>query len=107
METVNDEKEKDKEYMTPIDEIKSLRRQIRQLKAELTLQQDHPRIAESGESQLNTTLNPSSNPTKEKISVFDSEKFNIRLKEMFRERIKSYREAVYLLFGYQVLIYHL
>ena len=32
----------------------------------------------------------------------DSSKLNLRLKEMFRERITSFREAVYLLTGYKV-----
>ena len=35
-------------------------------------------------------------------SAPDSSKLNLRLKEMFRERITSFREAVYLLLGYKV-----
>ena len=34
----------------------------------------------------------------------DSNKLNQRLKEMFKERITSFREAVYLLTGYKVLL---
>lgn len=34
----------------------------------------------------------------------DSSKLNLRLKEMFRERITSFREAVYLLTGYKVAL---
>ena len=39
-------------------------------------------------------------------SVADSNKLNQRLKEMFKERIKSFREAVYLLTGYKVNYYY-
>jgi len=35
-------------------------------------------------------------------SQLDSNKLNLRLKELFRERIASFREAVYLLTGYKV-----
>jgi hypothetical protein len=36
------------------------------------------------------------------VSTTDSNKLNQRLKEMFKERITSFREAVYLLTGYKV-----
>jgi hypothetical protein len=35
-------------------------------------------------------------------ATIDSQKLNLRLKEMFKERIAAFREAVYLLSGYKV-----
>jgi len=34
----------------------------------------------------------------------DMNKLNLRLKEMFKERISKFREAVYLLTGFKVLL---
>ena len=36
------------------------------------------------------------------VALRNSEKLNLRLKEMFKERISSFREGVYLLTGYKV-----
>lgn len=36
------------------------------------------------------------------VGTLDSTKVNTRLKEVFREKISQYREAIYLLFGYKV-----
>lgn len=38
-------------------------------------------------------------------NTVDSSKLNLRLKEMFKERITSFREAVYLLTGFKVDLY--
>jgi hypothetical protein len=35
-------------------------------------------------------------------NVADSSKLNLRLKEMFKERITAFREAVYLLTGWKI-----
>ena len=56
-----------------------------------------------------STSMQASAPTPACSDVRDSSKMNQRLKEMFRERISSFREAVYLLTGYKVRtigIYH-
>lgn len=41
-------------------------------------------------------------PVEQVVATADSAKLNQRLKEMFKERITSFREAVYLLTGYKV-----
>lgn len=43
-----------------------------------------------------------SSAKKPQVQTVDSGKLNQRLKEMFRERIKWFREAVYLLTGYKI-----
>ena len=35
-------------------------------------------------------------------NAFDANKLNLRLKELFKERVAQFREAVYLLTGYKV-----
>ena len=47
----------------------------------------------------------SSSSSSSSASAADSNKLNQRLKEMFKERITSFREAVYLLTGYKVDLY--
>jgi Mitotic checkpoint protein len=39
-------------------------------------------------------------------SAEDASKMNIRLKEMFKEKIQAFREAVYLLTGWKVRAYN-
>lgn len=60
----------------------------------------------NNESVLNTTLNTTSTPADERAalarSIIESNKQNQRLKEMFKDRITTFREAVYLLTGYKV-----
>lgn len=56
--------------------------------------------ATSSDSMLNAAAGSSSS------SSADSNKLNQRLKEMFKERITSFREAVYLLTGYKVDLYN-
>ena len=47
----------------------------------------------------------SSSSSSSTATTADSNKLNQRLKEMFKERITAFREAVYLLTGYKVDLY--
>jgi hypothetical protein len=64
----------------------------------------------SGEISVAFAVQSSSDLASTSIAVgpaasADSNKLNQRLKEMFKERITSFREAVYLLTGYKVDLY--
>lgn len=52
-------------------------------------------------STTNTSINPSTSAN----SLVDLQKLNTRLKEMFKEKITVFREAVYILTGFKVLKY--
>lgn len=56
------------------------------------------------DSQLNAGNTSDANNTSvnQSIAAVDSDKLNVRLKAMFKERISCFREAVYLLTGYKV-----
>eukprot|EP01035_Chromulina_nebulosa_P020547 gene20547-26648_t len=58
----------------------------------------------AGNFNINTTNESPDNESKLAIGP-DSNKLNLRLKEMFKDRITSFREAVYLLTGYKIDLY--
>ena len=96
--------------MTPMDELRHLRKEMKRLQVQHQQQShagglpgDTPAPPTIPQQQMDTSISQPST-----ASVVDSQKLNARLKEMFRERINSYREAVYLLFGYKVRnLYHI
>jgi hypothetical protein len=90
------DKDQTPSYMTPIEELKALRKEIKTLKSS-----PHSAALALSDDLSTSVVGPS---TASSSSGIDSNKLNIRLKEMFRERISSYREAVYLLLGYKVPI---
>jgi len=94
-------------FMTPMDELRHLRKEMKRLQVQHQQQShagglpgDTPAPPTIPQQQMDTSISQPST-----ASVVDSQKLNARLKEMFRERINSYREAVYLLFGYKVELY--
>jgi len=98
----------------PMDELRRLRLQNKQLLSELrntnTNNATHILASNNDDSlmdvatAMNTTsggVTSSSNHNNTTASM-DTAKLNQRLKEMFKERITSFREAVYLLTGYKI-----
>ena len=75
-------------------------------------------MAASSHSEETMTVDTSCHPNKQSATGassaaaaattgadIDNNKMNARLKEMFKERITAFREAVYLLTGYKVLVF--
>jgi hypothetical protein len=102
-------------FVTPLDELRHLKLLISSGKlvppavvttAATAASVLRPRSDNSSASNiLDTSLSMSasrSNVSMSASSGVDSQKMNQRLKEVFREKIAEYREAVYLLFGYKV-----
>ncbi len=87
----------------PGDVIQRLQDELRSTKAHIS-EQAQKIIANEVEqaSQSNNTASSSTTAT----SVVDPNKLNQRLKEMFREKITAFREAVYLLTGFKVHLSH-
>lgn len=104
----------------PVEELKRLRSENKELKNSIALlrqggcttcitassdNSSSSAICSSGsisENATNTSLvAPAPQPVLP-MSTTDSAKLNQRLKEMFKERITAFREAVYLLTGYKV-----
>lgn len=81
--------------------------EIRQLKEENMRLREAIIMKTEKDSQLNTTVANSSDGNNtsavNRSTTVDSDKLNMRLKAMFKERISCFREAVYLLTGYKVL----
>jgi regulator of replication initiation timing len=89
----------------PIEQCKQLKEENKQLKLELQQLRDSSQmklnlsdelVPQSSSSSSSSTLSTSSTP------VVDPNKLNQRLKEIFREKITTFRNAVYLLTGYHV-----
>lgn len=74
----------------PKEQIKYLRSEIKKLRTDTVTSSDH---ADNRKDTMNTSTF---------LAGADSSKLNQRLKEMFKERIASFREAVYLLTGYKI-----
>ena len=74
----------------PKDQIKYLRSEIKKLRTDSITSSDH---VDNRKDTMNTSTF---------LAGADSSKLNQRLKEMFKERIASFREAVYLLTGYKI-----
>ena len=93
--------EEEKTSTIPSEELKRLRRRCRQLEAEQNVSTAGtvglPPPAASSVPALGQTDSSSG-----AVNVLDGGKLNLRLKEMFKERITCFREAVYLLTGYKV-----
>eukprot|EP00603_Paraphysomonas_imperforata_P004455 CAMPEP_0114419764 /NCGR_PEP_ID=MMETSP0103-20121206/4203_1 /TAXON_ID=37642 ORGANISM="Paraphysomonas imperforata, Strain PA2" /NCGR_SAMPLE_ID=MMETSP0103 /ASSEMBLY_ACC=CAM_ASM_000201 /LENGTH=770 /DNA_ID=CAMNT_0001588209 /DNA_START=17 /DNA_END=2329 /DNA_ORIENTATION=- len=101
-------------FVTPIDELNHLKGLIKAGKLVPSSSTDssesskRPRSdSASNQSSTGGGLDSSSlNASRANVSMsaggVDSQKMNQRLKEVFREKIAEYREAVYLLFGYKV-----
>jgi hypothetical protein len=91
-------------YMTPLEEIRALRKEIKSLRAQQKISAVLSLVDDLSSSEGGIGAGAvGAAPPSSASSGIDSNKLNIRLKEMFRERISSYREAVYLLLGYKVL----
>lgn len=113
-------------HRTPLEEIDSLKQENLSLRRSLSaanaatnaiVTQDtvgnRSDISQSQESQdMNMSLLPIGQANKTNSSgsgdgmaanQVDAHKLNTRLKELFKERINSFREAVYLLTGYKVM----
>jgi hypothetical protein len=91
-------------FMTPLEELKHLRKEVKMLRGQASTG------AAAGTMPALSLLDSSVNLGSTSVmasaagpsSGVDASKLNTRLKEMFKERINSYREAVYLLFGFKV-----
>lgn len=105
----------------PIEELKYLRKEVKRLTGLINTSNQYislttatnvletsfafanPNISKFHTSTSpNTGGNPTVGITSNSSNTIDSNKLNVRLKEMFKERITSFREAVYLLFGYKL-----
>jgi hypothetical protein len=103
-------------FVTPMDELRHLKAQVKCGKLVQPVASDsadgskRPRSdsasnrSSTGGGSVDTSI--SLNVSRANMSInsggVDSQKMNQRLKEVFREKIAEYREAVYLLFGYKV-----
>lgn len=113
-------------FVTPLDELKHLKNLVRTgklvppstatvsapISAITEAAHSRPRSgsgtgtsrSSTGSGSLDSSM--SMNASRSNVSMsaggVDSQKMNQRLKEVFREKIGEYREAVYLLFGYKV-----
>lgn len=87
-------------FLTPMDELRAVRRELQARRGHKPITNadamDIPSSSGVGDSTFLHTSTSQSAP------AGDADKRNTRLKEMFKERITAYREAVYLLFGYKV-----
>jgi 2-methylisocitrate lyase-like PEP mutase family enzyme len=91
------------EFMTPLEELKALRKEVKSLRsASCTSSASGLLLSDQDSSSAAVSSSFPSISAGASANVVDSNKLNQRLKEMFRERISSYREAVYLLLGYKV-----
>ena len=98
----------------PMDELKRLRQENQSLKEAANAQHQNTSDRSdnkecSPDQSLNLSVFPAGNATtiqtaSKATQEADMMKLNQRLKEMFKERITSYREAVYLLTGYKVML---
>jgi mitotic spindle assembly checkpoint protein MAD1 len=94
------------ESSVPIDELKRLRRQVKQQQPDALNSTQVPTKSQREEIGIfNTSPEGVHQPASTNAGGPDSNKLNQRLKEMFKERITSFREAVYLLTGYKVDLY--
>jgi hypothetical protein len=103
----------------PMDELKRLRQAVRKTGSaegvETGDKSSAPPPSESSEAAHNQSMDmsminkPSSSSSASAAattaSIADAAKMNQRLKEMFKERITAFREAVYLLTGYKIDLY--
>jgi hypothetical protein len=80
-------------------EMRQLREENRRLKDAIIIKSEGNVNASMVESEAGGV---GANVSMHSKSAVDSEKLNIRLKAMFKERISCFREAVYLLTGYKV-----
>lgn len=92
----------------PMEEVRHLRKQNRELREEVSrLKTEEGSASSAEESTLEGHLSLAKGGSGSQSfvatsSTMDSAKLNQRLKEMFKERITCFREAVYLLTGYKV-----
>jgi mitotic spindle assembly checkpoint protein MAD1 len=95
----------------PMDEIKRLRQTVRKastLEGEGGDKAAAPESSEANNQSMNMSMmkpTSSSSTAATAASIADAAKMNLRLKEMFKERITAFREAVYLLTGYKIDLY--
>jgi hypothetical protein len=85
----------------PGDVIQRLKDELRSTKAQITEQAQKIIANEVGQASKSNNTASSSTAV---ASVVDPNKLNQRLKEMFREKITAFREAVYLLTGFKVYL---
>jgi hypothetical protein len=78
--------------------LKDLKNQIRSL-SKKALASDNQTISHQSD---NSMMMDSSSSVGNKSGIVDPNKMNQRLKEIFREKISTFREAVYMLTGFRV-----
>lgn len=83
-------------------EMRNLKEENRRLK-EAIIKADGSSSGLEHDNVNSSLLNSSAIASKS--TTVDSEKMNARLKAMFKEKIHLFREAVYLLTGYKVIMY--
>jgi hypothetical protein len=91
----------------PIEQCKQLKEENKQLKLELQQLKDSNQMKLNLSDEIipqssSSTSNVPSSSSSSSTSVVDPNKLNQRLKEIFREKITTFRNAVYLLTGYHV-----
>lgn len=96
----------------PREQLKHAKSQVRELHAQVSALAAREQEEEQGpgaDVSMNMSAAPRGAPVPSAAAVAaaaaDSNKLNQRLKEMFKERITAFREAVYLLTGYKVDLY--
>lgn len=107
-DSTSSENKRKSAYITPIEELRRLREDNRRLR-DMVIQRTNDGDTASSSNNAHTpatgTQTPavatSTTPASASTGI-DSSKLNLRLKEMFRERINCFREAVYLLTGYKI-----
>jgi hypothetical protein len=82
-------------------EMRQLREENRRLKDAIIIKSE----GNANASMMESDTGGAANASMLSKSTVDSEKLNMRLKAMFKERIACFREAVYLLTGYKVSNY--
>lgn len=84
----------------PHDVIKRLKTQVQTLTSQL---QSSTTVPQHQVSEMSMMLESNQNMSiLNKASGIDANKMNLRLKEIFKEKISTLREAIYLLSGYKV-----
>jgi DNA repair exonuclease SbcCD ATPase subunit len=94
----------------PLEALQTASAEIRKLKQEQQQQQqagDRASASPSAGGTTNTATTSAPAATPAVSSTIDTSKLNLRLKEMFKERITTFRESVYLLTGWKIdMIFH-
>ena len=91
-----------KRSTVPKEALKAARIEIKRLQEESVSSGGAPKVEGEGQGQTPPPAKAQTAPAPPVASNFDSSKLNLRLKEMFKERITTFRECVYLLTGWKI-----